>query len=95
MPTPLFVLAGAVYGVARRPSAVSVFDVNRTRSFGYVTSVTLVLVHGDYGLLEWRAETDDGSRVCDGADSYGVNDGKIPAQTIQLRPALMVYASRP
>lgn len=41
-----------------------------------------VLVERDVGFLEWKGTGSDGSRVCDGADSYVVRDGLIVAQTI-------------
>lgn len=40
-----------------------------------------VLVEGEVGFLEWRAEA-DGAKVEDGADSYVIRDGRIVAQTI-------------
>ena len=41
-------------------------------------------IHGEWGFLEWRAESDD---MCaeDGADSYVVRAGRIVAQTIHYR----------
>lgn len=45
-----------------------------------------VLVEGDVGFLEWRGHGSDGTRVCDGADSYVVRDGRIVAQTIHYIP---------
>ncbi len=42
---------------------------------------TTVVVRGEVGFLEWRAEA-DGARVRDGADSFVIRDGRIVAQTI-------------
>lgn len=42
---------------------------------------TTVVVRGEVGFLEWRAEG-RGARVTDGADSYVIRDGRIVAQTI-------------
>lgn len=42
---------------------------------------TAVVVRGDVGFLEWRADA-DGARVRDGADSFVIRDGRIVAQTI-------------
>jgi hypothetical protein len=42
---------------------------------------TTVVVRGDVGFLEWRAEA-DGARVRDGADSFVIRNGRIVAQTI-------------
>lgn len=40
-----------------------------------------VLVDGDFGFLEWRAQSDN-TIVHDGADSYVIRDGRIVAQSI-------------
>lgn len=45
-----------------------------------------ILVDGDFGFLEWRGHGSDGTRVCDGADSYLVHDGRITAQSIHYIP---------
>jgi hypothetical protein len=42
---------------------------------------TAVVVRGDVGFLEWRADA-DGARVRDGADSFVIRNGRIVAQTI-------------
>ncbi|AFZ69285.1 nuclear transport factor 2 family protein [Deinococcus peraridilitoris] len=42
---------------------------------------TTVLVEGEMGLLEWKADSEH-AFVDDGADSYLIRDGKIHAQTI-------------
>ncbi|MFD5226716.1 nuclear transport factor 2 family protein [Microbacterium sp. NPDC058342] len=39
------------------------------------------LIDGDYGYLEWTAETGE-SQVGDGADSFVVRDGLIVMQTV-------------
>lgn len=41
-----------------------------------------VMVEGELGFLEWTAESDNGARVEDGADSYLIRDGRIRAMTI-------------
>lgn len=41
-----------------------------------------VMAEGELGFLEWTAESDDGARVEDGADSYLIQGGKIRAMTI-------------
>lgn len=44
----------------------------------------LLRVADQFGLLSWRAQGNDGSRTCHGADSYVVRDDRIVAQTIQF-----------
>ena len=45
--------------------------------YDYLTCLT----HGDWGFLEWRAESER-ARIDDGADSYVIRDGLIRMQTI-------------
>ena len=51
----------------------AVFTYNRT------------LIEGDYALLEWSADS-KGTKVCDGADSFVVEGGKIIMQTVHFTP---------
>ena len=41
-------------------------------------------VKGDYAFLEWTAEA-DGKKVCDGADSFVVKNGKVVFQSIHYQ----------
>jgi predicted SnoaL-like aldol condensation-catalyzing enzyme len=38
-------------------------------------------VHGDYAFLHWRARSKE-ARVCHGADSFVIRDGKIVMQSV-------------
>lgn len=42
---------------------------------------TNILVEGEIGFLEWKAESSN-AKIEDGADSYWIRNGKIVAQTI-------------
>lgn len=48
---------------------------------GAVFAYNHTQIEGNYALLEWSAELPD-RRVCDGADSFVVDKGKIILQTI-------------
>lgn len=64
----------------RESAAILGMQIPNSR-FEYVSCQT----HGEYGFLEWRAESDK-VRIDDGADSYVIRDGRIQMQTIHYTP---------
>lgn len=69
---------GAFYGQdGVQESAKQLAEVLGSATFEYRHT----LVEGEYAFLEWTA-TADGKKVCDGADSFVMRDGKIVFQSI-------------
>lgn len=70
------------FGVFRGPSGVRESAGKLASSLGEaVFHYKHIVVERDYGFLEWTGESDD-REVCDGADSFVIENGKIVLQTV-------------